>query len=105
MASRCDEGKKRYTSHADATKAVILWAYAAWRKQSTKRVPIRIYRCPFCEHWHLTSQQKRDPGEAARRRFEERRMRRERETPIFFRLLFGFPDARKLARGTAPRNK
>ncbi|MBQ9042763.1 MAG: hypothetical protein IJ111_15225 [Eggerthellaceae bacterium] len=42
------ESKNRYSSHAEAEQAV------AWCADHGKR-GLRIYRCKYCNGWHLTS--------------------------------------------------
>lgn len=60
MSTRCDEGKTRYATHAQATKTAILMAWRRWEKRSTSRaLAHRVYACPFGAHWHVTSQAKR----------------------------------------------
>jgi len=60
VSARCDEGKTRYATHAQATKTAILMAWRRWERRSTPRkLAHRVYSCQFGDHWHLTSQAKR----------------------------------------------
>jgi len=66
MGRRCDEGKVRYT-HAEATKVIIAWNWALWKREMKgltvkKPAPTRAYRCPYCGQHHITQQPKKGNG-------------------------------------------
>ena len=48
----CPSGKRRYPDHPTA-KAVL--SKAKRRRRPGPCDPVRFYRCPSCEGWHLTS--------------------------------------------------
>ena len=52
----CDFGKVRY---ADRLEALIALADTTRPAANAKRTEKRIYRCPKCRGWHLTSQDKK----------------------------------------------
>lgn len=89
---RCDEGKARYADRDVAEKS----ASEIVRKKRERGIDVpglRVYLCPFCEHWHLTSAQKRDrwawqmSGAGANPDLYARLLRRRQETPIFDALI------------------
>lgn len=51
--------KIRYRTEVDAKIALSSTAYAANKNSSEKRKESRIYRCPRCAGFHLTSQGRR----------------------------------------------
>lgn len=54
-------GKKRFMTEIEATMAML-------RIQGTSThdvVPIRVYPCPDCHGWHLTSKPRRENGRSA----------------------------------------
>lgn len=49
--TRCDRtGKHRYRDENDAREAL-----ARAKHKPRDRYPQRVYQCPFCGGWHLTS--------------------------------------------------
>lgn len=48
--------KRRYASKA-AVQAVLVEAVMRWNRGSWNRRERRVYHCPGCHGWHLTSQQ------------------------------------------------
>jgi hypothetical protein len=50
--SPCLTGKRRYTTRRDAKIALA----DILRRDRKQRREQRIYRCPSCNDWHLTSQ-------------------------------------------------
>ena len=54
MGKRCTE-KRRFRTRLDAMMA-LAWTQ---RRDTGER---RLYRCPICKGWHLTSQAKRKPS-------------------------------------------
>jgi predicted SprT family Zn-dependent metalloprotease len=48
----CETGKSAYLSKVDAQLAVLR---ILLRDQKVNSKPTRVYRCEFCQHWHLTS--------------------------------------------------
>jgi rubrerythrin len=61
MGKRCDEGKKPYPSEAEASVALAKWVEGVQKRQNKKGkpIPVRVYVCPFCGFWHITSQPER----------------------------------------------
>lgn len=55
--SRCGQ-KSRYKTEAKALRGLEKWQEAVKRRGSGN-APIRAYKCPHCDFWHLTSQAKR----------------------------------------------
>jgi len=53
---RCGNGKVGYHSRRRAQIAVSRLEAASHREI----IPHRVYHCPFCRRWHLTSQPKGD---------------------------------------------
>lgn len=51
----CKTGKRRYGSELGAKIALT----STWASRKKKRQETRVYRCSFCEGWHLTSQPQR----------------------------------------------
>jgi hypothetical protein len=51
---RCRTGKKQYHGEDEAKKA--LTRIKQDLVDVRERTPVRVYRCPFCKRWHLTSQ-------------------------------------------------
>lgn len=45
---RCPSGKTRFRDHESAARALR-------RPSSRSVVPVRVYLCPQCKGWHLTS--------------------------------------------------
>lgn len=89
---RCDEGKSRYAERDVAETS----AFEITRKKRERGLTVpdlRVYLCPFCERWHLTSAPKRDrwawqmSGSGANPDLYARLLQRRRETPIFDALL------------------
>lgn len=54
-------GKTRYRSEWDAIDAMARTRKrVSFRGESSSSPPAaRVYACPYCEGWHLTSQEKR----------------------------------------------
>ena len=50
--SRCGSGKRHYRDHV---AAVIALSRIAERDTTSKKIPVRAYRCPRCGDFHLTS--------------------------------------------------
>lgn len=58
----CGNGKKvRYTTRKKALKALNLTGTIA--KKEHRPVVLRIYKCPYCQGWHLTKQRQRSFAE------------------------------------------
>lgn len=92
MGKRCDEGKVKYSKHAEATKAIIRWVYGDWKRGGGGRTATRVYACPYCKHWHLTSQpvraRKVSKSKQRKRDYYAYLIRKRAvDTPIFHRLL------------------
>ena len=49
-------GKKRFKDEAAATFALHNLMHV---DEDGRGGPVRVYRCEYCERWHLTSQQAR----------------------------------------------
>ena len=50
-SGECSTGKKRFRDRRSATAAV-----SRFKQTSTRAtVPTRVYECPACKGWHLTS--------------------------------------------------
>lgn len=58
--ARCESGKVRYFSFADADLAL-----AGIDRSRPNRRESRVYPCPLCGGWHLTSQPFRAAGSAS----------------------------------------
>lgn len=48
--------KRRHPTEWQATSAM----YRAWRVHRGDKLPVRVYHCPTCQGWHLTSQPLRE---------------------------------------------
>lgn len=48
----CPSGKRRYPAHSTAK---VVLGKAKRRRRPGPCDPVRFYRCPSCEGWHLTS--------------------------------------------------
>lgn len=57
----CEDTGKRRFAKAEALKALDERKMGTWKGVDSERPKReeRIYRCPFCKGWHLTSQQLR----------------------------------------------
>lgn len=56
LASTCPSRKIQYQTQLDANRAALtIWK----KKRDAQRHPVRSYRCPRCELWHLTSQREK----------------------------------------------
>lgn len=53
---RCPTGKVRFSDRESAKRAKA-WAQAAGARRG--KTIKRYYECPFCQGWHLTSQEER----------------------------------------------
>jgi hypothetical protein len=53
--------KRRYRTKLDAEIALSRVDAATAGAHDTQR-PVRVYRCPHCRGWHLTSQARRGDG-------------------------------------------
>ena len=51
--------KVRYRTEIDAKIALSNTAYTAGQRSDEKRKEARVYRCPKCAGWHLTSEPKK----------------------------------------------
>ncbi|WP_054816423.1 hypothetical protein [Nocardia arizonensis] len=58
--ARCATGKVQYFAAADAELAL-----AGIDRSDPRRREQRVYHCPVCEGWHLTSQDPRIPKSTA----------------------------------------
>lgn len=54
----CQSGKQRYATEAYA-RAQLVGAIMAANRGSKTRREIRVYHCPLCKGWHLTSKPER----------------------------------------------
>ena len=54
--SRCECGKITYFSYQDAELALT-----GMNRDNPRRKECRVYACPTCGGWHLTSQEQRAP--------------------------------------------
>ncbi len=54
----CQAGKRRYRTPERAQVALVSARAAAVLRKGNRRREQRIYRCPFCVGWHLTSQER-----------------------------------------------
>ena len=52
--SVCETGKVCYLSESHANQ--VLLAARNLGETNRQQIPIRSYKCPFCEYWHLTKQ-------------------------------------------------
>ena len=55
-AKTCRSGKRRFSKHGDAVRCMRLMK----RCKQLNRSPKRIYHCPLCDGWHVTSQDYRE---------------------------------------------
>lgn len=55
----CVTGKRKYRTERDARTALV-GAIVARNSGKHRRKEVRIYECPVCVHWHLTSAQRVD---------------------------------------------
>ncbi|OXR40740.1 hypothetical protein B7C42_07164 [Nocardia cerradoensis] len=62
--SHCESGKRTYFSEGDAELSLVHLSHSTPRRREH-----RVYFCPLCRGWHLTSQPLRAPegGRHARR--------------------------------------
>lgn len=58
--ARCGTGKVQYFARADAELALV-----GIDRTDPKRHEQRVYHCPVCDGWHLTSQDRRTTESAA----------------------------------------
>ena len=49
----CPSGKRRFRDHESARRVLTEMRRASRRQV----VPARIYECPLCQGWHLTSKE------------------------------------------------
>lgn len=47
--------KRQYRSRTVAERAM----FKHWRTGRGAKLPVRAYKCPRCDRWHLTSQARR----------------------------------------------
>lgn len=55
MGKRCPQ-KVRYASIVDALSALI--GMNRRLAHTGRQLPHRLYKCSYCHHWHLTSQER-----------------------------------------------
>lgn len=48
---KCPSGKISMTSRKQAEQKMR----AYWRTKRPGKMPTRVYKCPLCEGWHMTS--------------------------------------------------
>ena len=70
-------GKVSYTTQREAQTIVNGARIKHWTNQA-KRIPKRVYLCPFCKMWHLTkeipeNEKRRTKAKCKRRHTNERR--------------------------------
>lgn len=61
---RCPTGWLRFSDELDARIALTNSLAKQALRKATRRREQRIYFCQMCRGWHLTTQDKRRPGEA-----------------------------------------
>lgn len=49
----CPKGKRGFSRSVAEAKLAAYAAGAEWNGRG--RRPVRVYECPHCQHWHLTS--------------------------------------------------
>ena len=79
-------GKQIYTTKKDAQTVVNGARVKHWENQA-KKIPKRVYKCPFCDYYHLTkeipeNERKRTKAKSERRYTDERRRVERMETVI-----------------------
>lgn len=54
--------KQKFKTEFDANLAIasVRSKFARRHRQRFSEEPTRAYRCEFCHHWHMTSQDKRE---------------------------------------------
>lgn len=53
---KCPSGKVCLNSKKQAEQKM----HAYWRTKRPGPVPVRVYHCPLCNQWHMTSKPKRE---------------------------------------------
>lgn len=81
-------GKTCYTTKREAQTVVNGARLKHWENQA-KKIPKRVYICPFCHYWHLTKEipenERREAKSKREKRYTDERRRVERMETIIRR--------------------